>query len=102
MEKHKKVMTIINLKYLDDVFELPDGLYSISDNQDYFEYIKKKNEKNIDNPLVRIYVNKIENRITFKIKAGYYPELLTREAMKLPGNTEDKTTKYKNGGSVAH
>ena len=34
---------------------------------------KKHNEK-IYNPLIRIYVNKIENRITFKIKTGYYIE----------------------------
>ena len=30
-----------------------------------------------------IYVSKIENKITFKIKTGYYLELLTSEAMKL-------------------
>ena len=57
-----------------DKFELPDGSYSISDIQDYFEYILKKHGENIDNPSIRIYVNKIENRITFKIKTGYYLE----------------------------
>ena len=46
-------------------FELPDGSYSISDIQDYFEYILKKHRENTDNPSIRIYVNKIENRITF-------------------------------------
>ena len=50
-------------------FKLPDGLYSISDIQDYFEYILKKHSKNVDNPSITIYVNKIENRITFKIKS---------------------------------
>ena len=58
-------------------FELPDGSYLVSDIQDYFEYILKKHNEDIDNPSIRIYVNKIENRITFKIKTGYYPELLT-------------------------
>ena len=53
-----------------DKFELPDGSYSVSDIQDYFEYILKKHGENIDNPSVKIYVNKIENRITFKIKNG--------------------------------
>ena len=52
-------------------FELPDGSYSISDIQDYFEYILKKHSESVDNPSIRIYVNKIENRITFKIKSGY-------------------------------
>ena len=28
------------------------------------------------NPSIQIYVNKIENTITFKIKTGYYLELL--------------------------
>ena len=49
-------------------FELLDGSYSISDIQDYFEYILKKHSESVDNPSIRIYVNKIENRITFKIK----------------------------------
>ena len=53
-------------------FELPDGSYSISDIQDYFEYILK----NMDNPSIWIYINKIESRITFKINTGYYLELL--------------------------
>ena len=49
-------------------FELPDGSYSVSDIQDYFEYIIKKHETLTDNPSIRIYVHKTENRITFKIK----------------------------------
>ena len=85
-----------------DEFELPDGSYSVSDIQDYFEYILKKHSKNVDNPSIRIYVNKIENRITFKIKNGYYLELLTPETMKLLGSTESKITKDKNGENVPH
>ena len=73
-------------------FELPGGSYSISNIQDYFEYILKKNGENVDNPSIRIYVNKIENRITFKIKNGYYLELLTPETMKLLGSTKSKIT----------
>ena len=83
-------------------FELPDGSYSISDIQDYFEYILKKHSESVDNPSIRIYVNKIENRITFKIKSGYYLELLTPETMKLLGSTESKITKNKNGENVPH
>ena len=45
--------------------ELPDGSHSVSDSQDYFEYILKKHGKKTDNPSIRIYINKIENRITF-------------------------------------
>ena len=44
-----------------------------------------------------IYVNKIENRTTLKIKAGYYLKLLTPETMKLLGSTGSKITKDKNG-----
>ena len=82
--------------------ELLDGSYSISDIQDYFEYILKKYSESVDNPSVRTYINRIENRITFKIKSGYYLELLTPETMKLLGSTESKTTKDKNGGNVPH
>ena len=85
-----------------DEFELPDGSYSISDIQDYFEYILKKHGEDIDKPSVQIYVNKIENRITFKIKKGYTLELLTPETIKLLGSTENKITKNKNGENVPH
>ena len=63
--------------------------------------LKKRNE-NVDNPSIRIYVNKIENRITLKIKKGYYFELLASETKKLPGSTESKITKDKNGENVPH
>ena len=49
-----------------------------------------------------IYINRTENRITFKIKNGYFLELLTPEAMKLLGSTESKITKDKNGENVPH
>ena len=78
-----------------DEFELPDGSYSVSDIQDYFEYILKKHGEDIDKPSIQIYVNKIENRVTFKIKNGYSLELLTPETMKLLGSTENKITKDK-------
>ena len=83
-------------------FELPDGSYSVSNIQDYFEYILKKHGENTDKPSVQIYVNKIENRVTFKIKNGYSLELLTPETMKLLGSTENKITKDKNGENVPH
>ena len=44
-----------------DEFELLDGSYSVSDIQDYFEYILKKHGEDVDKPSVQIYVNKIEN-----------------------------------------
>ena len=83
-------------------FKLPDGSYSVSDIQDYFEYILKKHSESVDNPSIKIYVNKIENRITFKSKNGYYLELLTPKTMKLLGSTESKITKDKNGENVPH
>ena len=83
-------------------FELPDGSYSVSDIQDYFEYILKKRGESVDNPSIRTYVNRIENRITFKIKNGNYFELLTPETMKFLGSTESKITKDKNSENVPH
>ena len=69
---------------------MPDVSYSVLDIQDYFEYISEKNGEYIDEPSVQIYINKIENRITFKIKNGYSAELLTPETMKFFGTLKIK------------
>ena len=78
-----------------------DGLYSISDIQDYSEYILKKRGEETVSPSIKISINKIENRITFKIKTGYCLELFTSETMKLLGNTKSKITKTENGETVS-
>ena len=83
-----------------DTFDLPDGSYSISDIQDYFEFIIKKHETLTENPPVQIYPNKIKNRIVFKIKTGYKLELLTLETMKLLGSTKKDVDKDKNSENV--
>ena len=49
-----------------------------------------------------IYVNKIENRITFKVKIGYYLELSTPKTLKLFGSTKNKITKDKSSQIVPH
>ena len=64
----------------------------MSDIQDCFTCIFKKHETVTDNLSIMIYVNKIESRITFKIKTGYYLELLTPEIIKLRETTK-RTTK---------
>ena len=69
-------------------FWLLDRSYSISETQYYFKYVLKKHGGKTNNPSIRIYVNKIENRITFKIKTGYWLELLTPETMKLLGGNK--------------
>ena len=75
-----------------DEFELPDGSYSTSDIQDYFEYILKKYSESVDELPIEIFVSKNENKITLKIKNGYYLELLAPDTMKLLGSTESKKT----------
>ena len=86
----------------DDRFKLPDGLYSVSDIQDYFVFVLEKHRENIDEPSVQIYVNEIENSITSKIKKGYSLELLTPETMKLLRSTDNKITKGENGENAPH
>ena len=54
-----------------------DFSYSVSDIQDYFEYILERHGENTDEPSVQKYVNKIGNRIAFKIKKRCSLELLT-------------------------
>ena len=65
--------------------ELPDGSYRVWDIQNYFKCIIRKHGTLTGNLLIRIYVNQIKNKIKFKIKAGYYLELLTLETIKLLG-----------------
>ena len=79
-----------------------DRSYSVSDIEDYFKYTIKNHEVVADNPSRRIYVNELENRITFRIKTGYYLELLTPETMKVLGSTKSKITKDENGENVLY
>ena len=83
-----------------DTFDLPDGSYSISDIQDYFEFIIKKHGTLTENPLIQIYSDKIKNRIVFIIKAGYKLELLTPETMRLLGSGKKEVAKDKDGENV--
>ena len=69
-----------------DTFDLRDVSDTISDNEDYFEFIIKKHETLAENQPVQIYPNKIKKRIVFKIDAGSKLELLTPETMKLLGS----------------
>ena len=50
-----------------DKFELPDESYSVSNIQDYFEYIVKGRGENIDKPSVQIYV-KLKPELHLKLK----------------------------------
>ena len=72
-----------------ETFELPDGLYNVSEIQDYIEYIINKHETIGETAPILVYANKISNRIVFKIKTGYKLELLSKETMKLLGSTKD-------------
>ena len=74
-------------------FELHDGSRSVSDIY---------HGQNFDNPSVKIYVNKRENKITFKVKNGYSLKLLKPEIMKLLGSTKNKRTADKNGENILH
>ena len=86
-----------------DKFELPDEWCSVSDIQDYSEYILKKHRENTDKPSVQIYVSKTESRVTLKIKDTWtFPELLAHKTMKLLGSTESKIIRDKNGENVPH
>ena len=58
-------------------FELPDGSCFLSGIKRLLRLLREKTV----NPSIRIYINKIENRITFKIKTGYYLEVLTLETI---------------------
>ena len=79
---------------------LPHGSYSIDHSQDYSEFIIKKHVTLNQNLPIKIYLNKIKNRIVFKIKTGYKLELLTPETMRLLGSTKKDVDADKNRESV--
>ena len=60
----------------------------------------KKRKIVADNPSVRININKIDYRITSKIKTGYYLELIRPETMKLLESIKSKITKDENSRNV--
>ena len=70
--------------------KLLDRSYSVLDIQNYFEHIIKQHKSFTDDPPIRIYVGKIENNISFKIKTGYYLQPLMLETVKLLGSTKIK------------
>ena len=78
-----------------DTFDLPDGSYSVSDIQDYFEFIIKKHKTLTENTPIQIYPNKIKNIIVFKIKTGYKLNMLTLETTKSLGSTKKTLAKIK-------
>ena len=83
-----------------ETFDLPDGLYNISEIQDYIEYIIKKHETIGETAPRTIYANTITNRIVFQIKTGYKLELLSKETMKLLASTKDTIDADKNSENV--
>ena len=83
-----------------DEFELPDGSYSVSDIQDYIEYIIKKHETLLIILPIHVCINRINVRLVFKMKDRYKLELQTPEIMTLFGSTEkiiEETEKGENG-----
>ena len=72
----------------------------MSEIQDYIKYIIKKHETLPTNPPTHIYINRINNRLAFKIKSGYKLELQTPETMKLFGSTKKLIDKTKNEENV--
>ena len=68
----------------------------------FFEYILEKHGEKVYNSSIQVYVNKIENRITFQIKKEYSLELLTPDTIKLLGSTKNKITEDYNGENVPH
>ena len=64
-------------------------------------YLKTHEGKTVKSS-IKIYINKIKNRIKFKIKTGYYLELSTPESIKLLSSTKSKITKDENGENLPY
>ena len=79
---------------------MPNGSYSVSEIQYYIKYIIKKHETLTKIPPIHVYINRINNRLVFKIKDAYKLELQTLETMKLFGSTKKIIDKTKNWEKV--
>ena len=75
-----------------DELEFPDGSYSVSDIEDWIKFIIKKHGTLTTIPPIHVYINRINNRLVFKIKDGYNLELQT---LKLFGSTKKLIDKKK-------
>ena len=73
----------------------------MSDSQDYIEYNIKKHETLITILPIYVYINRINNRLAFKIKDIYQLELKTPETMKLFGSRKKLIYKTKNRDNVS-
>ena len=62
----------------------------MSDIQDYIRHIIEKQEALSDNPVVHIYISRINKKLVFKIKDGCMIEFQTPETMKLFGSTKNR------------
>ena len=74
----------------------------MSDVHNYFEYIIRQHETVTSNSPIRMYVNKIEIRITFRTKAVCYLKFLMPETIKLLESTKNKITNDKDSENVLH
>ena len=88
-------LKILTLRWNDE-FELPDSSYSVSDLQDYIQYIMKKHETLMRIRSIHVYINRVNNILVLKIKDGYKLELQMPEIMKLFGSTKKLIEKTKN------
>ena len=93
--KNKKVK-IISPTWSDG-FVLLDGSYSESDIQYYIKCIIKKLETLTSIPPIHAYIDRINNRLVFKIKNEYK---LMPKTMKVFGKTKTLLDKTENGGNV--
>ena len=79
---------------------MPDGCYYMSYTKDYIDYIIKKNETLRTISPNNVYINRINNRLVFKIKDRYKLELQMRETVGLFGSTKELIDKIKNEEKV--
>ena len=95
-KQYKNNQLIIIAPTWNDEFELSGDSYSMSDNQDYTKYIIKRHETLKAISPILVYINRINNKLVFKIKDEYKLELKTPETMKLFGSTKKIIVKTKN------
>ena len=67
---------------------MSDGSYSVSDILDYIEFVINNHEPLTTVPSIHFSINRVNNRLVFKLEDEYKLGLETPETMKFFGSTE--------------
>ena len=89
-KQYKKNRLQITRPTWNSEFELPDVFCSVSDIQGYIEHVFKRHKTLTTIPPIHVYINRMNNRLVFKIKDEYKLQLQLPKPKKLFDSAKEK------------